>query len=110
MLLSLSSRRVDRVWAWLSCGWSWQVGVYLSGDVALEAADDLAFAEAFGGASFDVVAGGLVVAHPDDCDDVEGAVGGAISSATEAVSSACPSAACRLGSDAAELGEGGLVA
>src|SRR4029453_1460222 len=41
---------------------SWEGGVDLSGDVALEAADDLAFAEAFGGASLDVGAGGLVVA------------------------------------------------
>jgi hypothetical protein len=36
------------------------VGEELSGDVALEAADDLLFAEAFGGAAGDVVLGGLV--------------------------------------------------
>src|SRR4029450_6454274 len=55
---------------------SWEGGVDLSGDVALEAADDLAFAEAFGGASLDVGAGGLVVADADDGDDVEGGGGG----------------------------------
>ena len=92
-----------------SCGRG-QVGVDLPGDVALEAADDLAFAEAFGGASFDVVAGGLVVAHPDDGDDVEGAVRGPVSAAAEAVTAGGSAAAGGLRGDAAELGEGCLVA
>jgi hypothetical protein len=39
-----------------------QLVVELAGDVALEAADDLRLAEAFGGAAGDVVAGRLVVA------------------------------------------------
>src|SRR6478752_3421157 len=96
-------------------GWSCdfgarQVWVDLSGYVALEAADDLAFAEALGGASFDVVAGWLVMAHPDDRDDVEGAVRGPVSSAAEAVTSAGASAAGGLGSDSAELGKGRFVA
>ena len=41
---------------------SWEVGVDLPGDVALEAPDDLSFAESFVGTSFDVSAGRLVMA------------------------------------------------
>jgi hypothetical protein len=95
---------------WFGEGWSGEVGVDLAGDVALEAADDLAFAEAFGGAAGDVVAGGLVVSHPDDGDDVEGAVGGAVAASAEAVAAGGSAAAGRLGCDAAELGEGCFVA
>jgi hypothetical protein len=91
-------------------GWSRQVGVDLSGDVALQTADDLAFAEAFGGAPFDVVAGGLVGAHADDGGDVEGAVSGAVAATAESVASGGPPAAGGLWRDAAELGEGGFVA
>lgn len=41
------------------CCRAWEVRVDLSGGVALEALDDFALAESLGGASFDVVAGGL---------------------------------------------------
>lgn len=59
---------------------------------------------------FDVVTGWLVAAHPDDRDDVEGAVSGSVSTAAEPVRSAGPPAARWLGSDAAEFREGGFVA
>jgi len=51
-----------------------EVVIDLSGDVALEAADDLAFGQAFGCTTCDIVACGLVVANPNDGDGVEGAV------------------------------------
>lgn len=82
----------------------------LAGDVALEATDDLAFAEAFGGAALDVGAGGCVVAHADDGDDIEGAAGGAVTAAAESVATGGAAAAGRLRGNAAELGEGGLAA
>jgi hypothetical protein len=47
-----------------------------------------------GGASLDVGAGGCVVAHADDGDDVEGAVGGAVTAAAETVPAGGPAAAC----------------
>ncbi len=78
MLLCLSS---GRNWLVLGQGLELllgQVGVDLSGDVALETSDDLSFAESFGGAALDVVDGGLVAPHSDQCDDVESAVGGAV--------------------------------
>src|ERR1700751_939986 len=59
--------------------WAWEIGVDFAGDVALQAADDLAFVEAFVGPSFDVGAGGFVVTHADDGDDVERAVGLSVS-------------------------------
>jgi hypothetical protein len=86
-----------------------QVGVDLAGDVALEAADDLTFAQSFGGASFDVVAGGLVVAHPDDGDDVQRAVRGTVAAAAEPVPASGATAAGGLRCDAAALGEGSLA-
>jgi hypothetical protein len=45
--------------------------VDLTGDVAFQAADDLAFAFAFAGAPFDVILGGWVVAQVDEDDPVE---------------------------------------
>lgn len=48
-----------------------------------QAADDLAFGQSLGGAAFDVVAGGLTVAHADDRDDVRGAVGRSVTAAAE---------------------------
>jgi hypothetical protein len=49
--------------------WAWEIGVDFANDVALEAADDLAFVQAFVGSSLDVGAGGFVVSHADDGDD-----------------------------------------
>jgi hypothetical protein len=109
MLLCLSSRGLSDLWRGFGDGCAGQVVVDLSGDVALEAADDLAFAESLGGAAFDVVAGGLVVAYADDGDDVEGAVGGSVAAAAESVTTAGASAAGGLGRDSTELGECGLA-
>ena len=66
-------------------GWAGEVGEDLAGDVTLEAADDLAFGESFSGAAFDVGAGEWVVAHADDRDDVEGAVGCSVAASAETV-------------------------
>jgi len=82
--------------------------VDLAGDVALEAADDFALGQAFGGAALDVVAGGLVVPNADDRDDVERAVGCSVAAAAESVTTGGASAAGWLGCDAAEFGEGCL--
>jgi len=48
-----------------------QVRVYLSDEVALEAANDLPLAESLGGAPFDVGPGWFVVTHADDDGDIE---------------------------------------
>ena len=78
------------------CGWSGEVGVDLAGDVALEAADDFAFAQPFGGPPLDVVTGGLMTAQADDGDDVEGTVGGTVAAAAETVPASGAAAAGRL--------------
>ena len=94
-----------KLWMWQASGRVFlrsclgEVRVDLAGDVALEAADDFSLAEAFSGAAFDVVAGGLMVPHPDDGDDVEGAVGGPVAAAAEPVSAGGASAACWLWRD-----------
>src|SRR4029450_9191356 len=85
-------------------------GVDRSGDVALEAADDLAFAEALGGAAREVGTSRRVVAHPDDGHDVQGAVGVSGAAAAEPVAAVGAAAAGWLGGDTAEFGERGLVA
>src|SRR5215212_997490 len=95
-------------------GWRWRTGsgqrcVDLAGDVALQTADDLAFAETFDGSSLHVVPGGWWVAHADDGDDVKGAVSGPVAAAAETVPAAGASAAGRLWGDAAEFGKGCLV-
>src|SRR6266516_4801264 len=83
--------------------------VDLAGDVALEAADDLFLAEAFGDAALGVGAGASAVAQPADSDQVEGTVGLAIAAAVEPVSGgAAGGGGDRAG--AAEVGEGGLAA
>src|SRR5665647_968288 len=53
-------------------------GVDLAGDVAFEAAHDLAFALALAGAAVNVGPGRLVVAHADEDDAVECGVGLAV--------------------------------
>ena len=85
MLLCLSSGLVGGVGSRSESNRWREVLVNLAGDVALHAADDLALCSALGEAPFEVVASGLVVAHPDDGHDVESTVGGAVSAATEAV-------------------------
>src|SRR2546421_2496791 len=83
---------------------------HLTGDVALEAADDFALGAALGRPPCDVSARRFVMTHPDQGHDVEGAVRCPITTAAEAVPPRRAAAAGRLGSDAAELGEGGFVA
>jgi len=84
-------------------------GVDLSGDVALQAADDLRLGQALGGAPLDVGSGGRMVAHADDHDAVQGGVGLAVTAAVQAVADG------RAGGGfgrrrSAEHGEGGLGA
>ena len=57
-----------------SAGSRAQVGVYLTGNVALQAADDLGLGFSFLGAAFDVGAGGRVGAHPGERDPPQGVV------------------------------------
>ena len=59
--------------------------VDLSRQEAFQAPDDLAFSSALGGASGDVVAGGLVESHADDDGAIEGGVGVAVAASIEAV-------------------------
>src|SRR6266700_6855830 len=83
--------------------------VDLAGDVAFQAADDLAFALAFVGAPFDVVLGRLVVAHADEDDPVERRVGLPVAASVEPVPAGLAGrGGGRLG--AAEHREGGLGA
>ena len=55
-----------------------EVAVDLAGDVALQAAHDLSFALAFGGATLDVAPGSWVFAHADEHDAPERFVGLAV--------------------------------
>src|SRR6266550_8423655 len=66
-------------------GWLLEQVVDLAGDVALEAADDLELGMALGGAPSDVVLGGLVDAQAGDNDQVQGAVGVAVTAPIEPV-------------------------
>src|ERR1035441_3708592 len=59
--------------------------VDLACDVAFEAAHDFAFGLSLGGAAFDVGAGALAVAQPADGDEVQSAVGLAVTAVVEAV-------------------------
>jgi hypothetical protein len=64
---------------WMSsdgCG-RWRVGecpIDLSGDVAFETADDLAFGQTFVGASLDIGLRAGIVAHPGQSDHIESVV------------------------------------
>ena len=60
--------------------------VDLAGEQWLEAADDVAFVEAFGGAAAGAVDGGLVEAHAHDDGSAEGSVGVSVSASGEPVS------------------------
>lgn len=80
----------------------------LAGDATAQAPVELAFAQAFGGA-FDVVASGLVMAHPDNGDDVERAVACSVTAVAEPMSAGGQATAGRLGRDSADLGERGLA-
>ncbi len=83
--------------------------VQLAGDVALEAAPDLLGGLALGGAAGDVGAGIRAAAHAGVGDRMNRLVQGAVTAAVEPMPGGA-SAAGLLGADAAEGGEGGLVA
>jgi hypothetical protein len=78
--------------------------VGLAGDVALEAAEDLASVEAVGGPFCRVGAGALAVAESADRDHVEGAIGLSIAAVVEAVAGGAAGAGWDRGG-AADLGE-----
>ena len=81
----------------------------LSGDVALQAALDLADALAFGEAALHVALGGRVLAHADEHDGVQGAVELAVTAAVQAMTD--DGARGRFDRcDAGEPGEGRLGA
>ena len=82
--------------------------VDLSRKEAFQAPDDLAFGSAIGGASGDVVAGGLVESHADDDGAIEGGVGVAVAAAVEAVPAGGHPGRGRDRTRAAELREGGF--
>src|SRR2546430_14284765 len=86
-----------------------ECGVDFADDVALEAADDLFLAEALCGASVHVGLGSWVVAHSGQGDGVEGAVGGAVAAAVEAVSGGGARAGPG-GGHAPQVGPGGCAA
>src|SRR6266508_3105236 len=82
--------------------------VGLAGDVALEAAEDLASVQSVGGSFGGVGAGVLAVAEPADGNHVQGAVGLAVAAVVEAVAGGATGAGGdRCG--AADLREGGLA-
>src|SRR5436305_2908576 len=76
-----------------------------AGDVALEAAEDLAFVEAVGGALGGVGLGALAVAEAADGDHVERSVGLSVAAGVEAVAVGA-AGACLDRGGAADLGEG----
>ena len=82
--------------------------VDLSRKEAFEAPDDLAFGSAIGGASGDVVAGGLVESHADDDGAIEGSVGVAVAASIEAVPAGGHPGRGRDRARAAELRERGF--
>lgn len=86
-----------------------KAAVDLAGEVALEAAHDLGFGLAFGGAPVDVGPGGFVPVHSGDDGAVEGGVGLAVAAAVEPVTGGLSGG----GWDwvgATECGESGFVA
>ena len=91
--------------------------VDLAGEVALEAAADLAEGASFGGAAFDVGAGSRVHAHAGDDGHVERPVEASVTAAVDAVTDgvargrgdgagACEAGERGLGSDASQVRPG----
>src|SRR6186997_2071427 len=78
--------------------------VGLAGDVALEAAEDLASVEAVGGPFCRVGAGALAVAESADRDHGEGSIGLSIAAVVEAVAGGAAGAGWDRGG-AADFGE-----
>src|SRR5438132_12979407 len=83
--------------------------VGLAGDVALQAAEDLASVETFGFTPCCVGLGGLAIAQSADGDHVEGAVGLSVVAVVEAMTRGAAGAGLDRGG-AADLREGGLAA
>jgi hypothetical protein len=83
--------------------------VDLAGQVALDAAHDLRFGQAFLGPPFDLGAGAGTEPHPDHHGQVQGPVGVAVAAAVQPVP-AGRARAGRDGGDSAQVGEGGLTA
>ena len=67
-----------------------QVRIDLTGDVTLQAADDLGLGLSFFGAAFDVGAGGRVRAHPGEHDPPQGMVGLPVAARVEPVAGDFP--------------------
>src|SRR4028119_1069669 len=84
----------------------WESSVDLAGEVALEAADDLALRQALGGAAGDVVDRRLVPASSNDDGAVEGGVGLSVALAIQTVAAVGPSGVGGDGAGAAQMGEG----
>ena len=68
-----------------------------SGHVALQASHNLTLTQPFSRSPLHIGTRWFVVSHPDERDDVEGAVGRPIPTSIEAVSAGRPAAAGRLG-------------
>src|SRR5690242_11712252 len=88
--------------------WSNENLVDLADEVTLEAAQDLLRRAALAAAALDVGDRGLVEAHADDEDAVQGGVGLAVPAAVEPVAGGFAGAGGD-GAGAAELGQGGLA-
>jgi hypothetical protein len=64
---------------------TYQQSVQLAGDVALQAAQDLFFAETFLGAALDVTLGRGIGGHPDNSDHPQSTIGIAVAATIEAM-------------------------
>ena len=84
--------------------------VDLAGEEAFETPDDLASGSAIGGASGDVVAGGLVVPHADDDGAIEGRIGLSVPAPIEAVPAGGDPRRSGDGTRATEFRKGGFRA
>jgi len=84
----ISGQAVPGVWA--SAGVRAQVRVDLTGDVPLQAADDLGLGLSFFSAAFDVGAGGGVGAHAGEHDPPQGMVGLPVAAGVEPVAGDFP--------------------
>jgi hypothetical protein len=83
--------------------------VDLWSEVALDAAHDLGFGQAFLGSPFDIGTGAGAEPHPDDNGQVQRLVGVAVAAAVQPVPAGLAGAG-RDGGDSAQVGEGGLAA
>ena len=82
--------------------------VDLSGDESFEAADDLAFGEAFGSSALHVGDGRRVPSHADDHDSVERRVRLAVAAVIESMTAVGLARSCGNRAGAAEHRKGGF--